>query len=76
MKDLLPETCRNEQHDYAEAYSHKTEHQNDTVLWCKDCGAISVQIARRKLNIGPFEVIGHEKRLISLFKQISLIKVK
>jgi hypothetical protein len=78
MKDLLPETCRNGQHNYIEAYSHKTPFDIDTVLWCKDCGTISVKVEHknRKLNTCPFKTLTHEKRLISIFNIISLIKVK
>ena len=76
MKDLLPDSCRNEEHNYVEAYSAKTTHTKDVVLWCKDCGAISVKSEHRKLSIGPFKEIAHEKRLISIFNQIALIKVK
>lgn len=72
MKDLLPDACKHHTHNFIEVYVKKTKLFIDRVKWCKDCGAISVSTE----TISRKEIHYQLDDLISIFKQISLIKVK
>ena len=71
MKDLLPDSCREGKHDFTEVYKHTDGRHTDIVQWCKDCGAIKVSIEHPMILVPHFKT-----RLISIFNQIALIKVK
>ena len=71
MKNLLPDSCREGKHNFTEVYKHTDEKRTDIVQWCKDCGAIKVSIEQPMIPVPRFRT-----RVITIFNQIALIKVK